>query len=336
MSTIKDVARLAGVSPSTVSRALSNRVFVEEETRQKVLKAVTELDYHPNIIARGLKKGKTYILGFMVPDINSLFYPMIMNAIERYASQKGYSLILMNNDESLEREKQALQSIASRGVDGILCMSVDDEISHLEAFQSEHKIPVVLVNRVAGKNMSSVSIDDEHGGYLMTKYLLDHGHTRIAGMFGDFGKNRFRARYNGCKKAMEEFGVEDYKKYFIYDVNSVEEAYRRTREVLMSDNRPTAFFATMDILAIGIYSGIYDCGLRIPEDISVVGFDNIFMAQYMNPGLTTYNSSIDSMAKSSVDLLLKQIDEPGSSNEHILQKGTLSERRSVNDFACKE
>lgn len=329
MSTIKDVARLAGVSPSTVSRALSNHVFVEEETRQKVLKAVTELDYHPNMIARGLKKGKTYILGFMVPDINSLFYPMIMNAIERYASQKGYSLILMNNDESLEKEKRALQSVASRGVDGILCMSVEDEIGHLEAFQAEQKIPVVLVNRVAGKNMSSVSVDDEHGGYLMTKYLLDHGHTRIAGMFGDFGKNRFRARYNGCKKAMEEFGIEDYKKYFIYDVNSIEEAYRRTCEVLKSDHHPTVFFATMDILAIGIYSGIYDCGLRIPEDISVAGFDNIFMAQYMNPGLTTYNPSIDSMAKSSVDLLLKQIDDPDSGSEHIVQKGTLSERRSV-------
>lgn len=329
MSTIKDVAKLAGVSPSTVSRTLSNRIFVEEETRQKVLKAVEELGYHPNIIARGLKEGKTNILGFMVPDINSLFYPMIMKAVERYASQKGYSLILINNDESLEKEKQALWSFAGRRVDGILCMSVEDEIGHLTSFQEEQKVPVVLVNRSAGSSMSSVSTDNEYGGYLMTKYLLDHGHTRISGMFGDLGKDRFRTRYKGYLSAMEEYGIQDYEKYVIYDVNSVEEAYQRTCEILKGADRPTAFFASMDILAIGIYSGINACGLRIPDDISVVGFDNIFMAQYMIPGLTTYNFSVDSIAEICVDLLLKEIDEPGCGKEHITQKGSLLERGSV-------
>ncbi len=329
MSTLKDVAKLAGVSASTVSRTLSNRIFVEEETRQKVLKAVEELNYHPNIVARGLKEGKTFMIGFMVPDINSLFYPMIMKSIERYAFQKGYSLILMNNEENIEKEKQALQSFGGRGIDGILCMSVEDDVSHLEKFQTERKIPIVLVNRIEGKSMSGVSIDHEHGGYLMTKYLLEHGHTKIAGMFGDFGKQRFRLRYAGCKRAMEEYGIENYKRYFIYDVNSIEEAYLRTVEILKGEDRPTAFFASMDILAIGIYSGISACGLKIPDDISVVGFDNIFMTQYMTPPLTTYNPSMEALAMNSVELLMKQIDHPDCEREQITLKGTLTERKSV-------
>lgn len=328
MTTIKDVAKLAGVSPSTVSRTLSNRVFVEEDTRRKVLKAVKELNYHPSSLARGLRQGRTYMLAFLVPDINSLFYPMMMKSIERYAAEKGYSLILCNNNEDIEQEKKNMNMMGSRGIDGLLCMSVEDDISHLAAFQKEREIPVVLVNRTVSEPVTSVSFDNEYGGYLMTKYLLDQGHRRIAGMFGDFGRQRFRDRYMGCKRAMEEYGVKDYKKYFIYDVDTIEEAFQRTKEVLAREDRPTAFFATMDILAIGIYSGISHSGLRIPEDISVVGFDNIFMSQYMIPPLTTYNAPVDRMAEESIDCLLAQI-EKSAEVQKVNLKGELMERRSV-------
>ncbi len=328
MTTIKDVAKLAGVSASTVSRTLSNRVFVEEETRKKVLKAVEELNYHPSGLARGLREGKTYMLAFLVPDINSLFYPMVMKSMERYAMEKGYSLILCNNNESIETERKNMEMMGSRGIDGLLCMSVEDDVHHLAEFQKSRGIPVVLVNRVVPDPITSVSFDNEYGGYLMTKYLLDHGHRKIAGMFGDFGRQRFRDRYTGCKRAMEEYGIEDYKKYFIYDVDTIEEAFIRTQEALARDDRPTAFFATMDILAIGIYSGISQSGLRIPEDISVVGFDNIFMSQYMIPPLTTYTAPVDCMAQQSIDCLLSQMENPEDIQKLNL-KGDLIERRSV-------
>lgn len=328
MTTIKDVAKLAGVSASTVSRTLSNRVFVEEETRQKVLKAVKELNYHPSGLAKGLREGKTYMLAFLVPDINSLFYPMMMKSMERYAAEKGYSLILCNNNEDIENEKKNMNMMGGRGVDGLLCMSVEDDIHHFAEFQKEREIPVVLVNRIVSEPVTSVSFDNEYGGYLMTKYLLDQGHTKIAGMFGDFGRQRFRDRYMGCKRAMEEYGIRDYKKYFIYDVDTIEEAFQRTKEVLAREDRPTAFFATMDILAIGIYSGISHSGLRIPEDISVAGFDNIFMAQYMIPPLTTYSAPVDQMARESIDCLLAQIENPGDIRKVNL-KGELIERKSV-------
>lgn len=331
MSTIKEVAKLAGVSPSTVSRALSNRVFVEEETRQKVLKAVEELNYKPSLMAKALREGRTYTIALLVPDINSLYYPMIMKSVEKYATQSGYSIILCNNNESIECEKRNLEMLGSRGIDGILCMSVEDDIRHLLRFQKEKKVPIVLINRDFTEDISCVSMDNEYGGYLMVKHLLDMGHRKIAGMFGDFSRQRFRERYDGCKRAMEEYGVENYKKYFIYDVNTIEEAYRCTQEVMSKEDKPTAFFASLDILAIGIYSGIVETGLTIPGDVSVAGFDNIFMTAYMTPPLTTYNTPVDRLAEESVQSLIRQI-EYGPAASRVVLRGELIERKSVRAF----
>lgn len=127
-----------------------------------------------------------------------------MKNIEKEAAEKGYSLILCNTNNSVEKEKQAVEMLSSRGVAGIICMSVEDDIRNLLTFKKETNIPVVLINRCSEGNLGTVSIDDEHGGYLMTKLLLEKGHRKIAGMFGSFEKRRFRERYNGCKRAMEE------------------------------------------------------------------------------------------------------------------------------------
>ncbi len=328
MSTIKDVAKLAGVSVSTVSRALSGRTFVEEETKQKVLEAVQELNYKPNIIAKGLREGKFCTIALIVPDINSLFYPALMKNIEKEAAEKGYSLILCNTNNSVEKEKQAVEMLSSRGVAGIICMSVEDDIRNLLTFQKETNIPVVLINRCSEGNLGTVSIDDEHGGYLMTKLLLEKGHRKIAGMFGSFEKRRFRERYNGCKRAMEEFGITDYKRYFVYDVDTIDEACQRTIEILKRKERPTAFFATIDMMTIGIYSGISQCNLQIPNDISVVGFDDIFVTKHMIPPLTTYHAPIEELAGKAVEMLVNQIENNGIANEIIVQ-GKVKERQSV-------
>ena len=328
MSTIKDVAKLAGVSVSTVSRALSGRTFVEEETKQKVLKAVKELNYKPNVIAKGLREGRFCIIALLVPDINSLFYPALMKSVEKAVHQKGYSLILCNTNNSVEMEKQAIEMLGSRGVAGIICMSVEDDIRKLHEFQERENIPVVLINRNSEGRLGTVSIDDEHGGYLMTKALLEKGHRKIAGMFGSFEKRRFRERYNGCKRAMEEYGVSDYKRYFIYDVDTIDEAYQRSVEILQGEDRPTAFFATIDMMTIGIYSAISQCGLKIPEEVSVVGFDDIFVTKHMIPPLTTYHAPIEELAQKAVDMLIRLMENRNSAEEIVI-KGSVKERQSV-------
>lgn len=333
MATIKDVAKLAGVSISTVSRTLSNKIFVEEETRQKVLRAVKELDYRPNMMAKGLKEGKTQTLALLVPDINSLFYPMLMKSIEKYATEKNYSLILYNNNEDISREKRNLETLKNRYVDGVICMSVSDEVSHIINTVKEDKLPAVFVNRYFNEDVSCITIDNHYGGYIAVKHLLENGHRKISCMFGDLSNQRFRERFEGCKQAMEEYGVDDYEKYFSFDVESIEEAYSKTINILNNGERPTAFFASIDSFAIGIYSGINHKGLRIPEDISVVGYDNLFITQYMNPPLTTYDTRIDELAKQSVDCLVRQIENGDKSTiEKNIFKGSLIIRDSVKNI----
>lgn len=328
MSTIKDVAKLAGVSTSTVSRTLSNRVFVEEETRQKVLKAVKELNYRPSIMAKALREGRSYTLALSVPDINSLFYPMLMKSVEKYAAEHGYFLLLCNNNEDVEQEKRNVEMLSMRGVDGILCMSVKDDVSHLVQLSEERKLPVVLVNRDLTEHLSCITINHRQGGYLMMKYLLDMGHRQIAALFSDFENQRCRERFFGCKQAMEEYGISNYKKFFVYDVMSIEEAHNCTLELLNRPERPTAFFASMDVLALGIYQGIAELGLTIPRDISVVGFDNIFVTEHMIPPVTTFSASIDELAKQSVECLIDQIENGGAPRRMVIG-GSLVQRASV-------
>jgi DNA-binding LacI/PurR family transcriptional regulator len=330
MATIKDVAKLAGVSISTVSRTLSNKIFVEEETRKKVLQAVRELEYKPNIMAQSLKEGKTKTLALLVPDINSLFYPMLMKSIEKYATEKSYSLILANSNEDVIQEKHNLDMLQTRYVDGIICLSVTDEISHILKVYRKGNIPVVFVNRNFNEDVNCVLTDNRYGGYVTTKYLLEHGHRKISCMFGDFNNQRFRQRYEGCICAMEEFGVKDYEKYFIFGVNSIEDAYSKTVEILKREDKPTAFFASIDILAVGIYSGINQSNMSIPDDISVVGYDNIFITPYMVPPLTTYDTLVDDLGKESVNCLVRQIENKGTGkSERIILKGSLVTRDSV-------
>lgn len=328
MSTIKDVARLAGVSASTVSRTLTNRVYVDEATRQKVLHAAKELHYRPNLAAKGLREGKSGTLALLVPDINSFFYPQIMKAVEKEAAVKGYTLFLVNTDEDPEREKKAVRTMISRGVDGILCLSVEDDTSHLEETSREEGVPVVLLNRFGTKALSSVSVDDEDGGYLMVKYLLKKGHRKIAALFGRAQMQRFRSRRRGAETAMREYGVTGYEERFLDNISTIEEAYRATAALMKEKDRPTAVFASMDILAIGAYRAIREAGLSIPEDVSVTGFDNIAMTEFMTPPLTTYEEPFTELAKNCVAELARQI-EGGRDTRKSVFRGRVLERESV-------
>lgn len=336
MSTIKEVAKLAGVSISTVSRTISGSAFVEEETRQKVMRAIEVLNYKPNQMARGLRAGKTDTFALMIPDINSLYYPMIMRSIEKQVAEKGYVLILCNNNEDIDAEKKNLEMLKQRQVDGIFCMSVSDDVRHLVETNREGKIPIVLINREF-EGITCVSYDNEDGAYRMTKYLLERGHRKIAGMFGDFRIQRYRTRYDGCRRAMEEYGVKDYKKYFIYDVTTTDEAYLRTMDTLERPDRPTAFFASLDIMAIGIYSAAYKSGLCIPRDISVVSYDNIYISSYLAPPLTTYNASTEWIARESVQCMFDLLDSRRGENfRHVVIAGDIKERESVADISGEE
>lgn len=329
MPTIKDVAKLAGVSVSTVSRALSNKVFVEDETKAKVLCAVKELNYRPNFLAKGLKDGCTNTFGLLLPDLENLFYPKIMKSIEKYAAEQGYNIIICNTNESKAQEIKDLEMLKNRYVDGIIVITVSDDIEHILRLQQDN-IPFVFVNRYFAKDVNCITSDNRYGAYSMIKYLIENGHEKISCVLRSFSLQIYKERYEGCVTAFRECGIKDYEQYFMYDVNSITDAYNRTKEILNKSERPTAFFASTDMLSIGIYSGITDCGLKIPDDISVVGYDNIHISKHTMPPLTTFEAPVDEIGKATIQNLLKQIElKKQTKAQKKILKGSIIIRNSV-------
>lgn len=327
-ATIKDVAALAGVSISTVSRTLSGKMFVEPATRERVMSAVKELNYEPNMIARGLKERKTNTIAVVIPEMNSLYYSVLTGSIEKYAAAKGYSVILGNSHGSLENEKKTLDVLCKRCVDGVICMCINDTTDHIQAIRESYGTPMLFINRELHKEISSVSIDGHYGGYLMTSYLLKNGHKRIAGVFESLEKQRYRERFHGYKKALEEEGLEVREEYVLEGVEDIESAYRSAKELFSMEEYPTAVFVSGEMMVLGIYRAVFENGLKIPDDVSVVGFDNVITAEYMIPPLTTYDSMIDELARIGVENLIGQIEKK-KKVKRVKIKGAVIERASV-------
>lgn len=330
--TIKDVAKLAGVSASTVSRALSNKVFVEDDTKTKVLHAVKELNYKPNFLAKGLKDGRTNTFGLLLPDLENLFYPKIMKSIEKYALENGYHIILCNTNESKLQEIQYLEMLKDRYVDGIIVIPASDEIDHILRLR-EDNVPFVFVNRYFPGDVNCITNDNRYGAYLMIKYLIENGHKKISCVLRSFSPQIYKERYEGCMDAFKECGIKDYEQYTMYDLNSIGDVYKRTKEILNRTDRPTAFFSSTDMLSIGIYSGIHDSNLKIPHDVSVVGYDNIHIAQHMIPPLTTLAAPVDEIGKVTIQNLLKQIKQKKQMKaQKKVLKGSVIIRNSVRNL----
>lgn len=332
MVTIREVAKLAGVSISTVSRALSGKVFVGPETKDRVMQVVKELNYQPNYMATGLKSGKSNTIGLIIPDISNLYYPKIIKSIENNAAQKGYSLLLCDSGERVEKEMEALETLKKRSVDGVIAIAATDETTHFMALQEE-KIPVVMANRLFDQEISCITNDNRWGGYIMVRYLLEQGHKNIVCMVRNLTGQIYRERYQGCVEAFREYGITDLDSRFIIGAETIGDANRLARERLSGPNRPTAIFAVTDMMAIGIYGAAGECGLRIPQDVSVAGFDNIYISQYMFPPLTTFEQPVDQIGSRAVKSLLRQIDVKGKAAKVKVKKeiikGEIVERDSI-------
>lgn len=333
MATIKDVAKYAGVSISTVSRTLSGCVPVEEETREAVMKAVKELEYKPNAIARGLKKGRSKTLALILPSIMNPFYPKVFNYVDKFASEKGYVTLLLISNGNPQRERQHFELAKSRYVDGVILISSTDNTEHLESLRNEG-LPLVLVNRMFDIEISSITNDNRKGAYDTVSYLIAQGHRKICCMGRDLSMQHYRQRYEGCIDAFRDHRIDGYERFMAEDVKTAEIAFRITRELLDGPDAPTAFFVFSDIIAEGVYSGVSYSGKHIPEDISVAGFDNINNSQYMIPPLTTYDHPIERIAERAVDILIKHIDAVHGCCEafdpiHEIVEGSLVIRSSV-------
>jgi len=283
---IKEVAKAAGVSTSTVSRVLTGKIPVSEEAKARVMDAVEKLNYQPNAFAQGLKGGRLHTIGLVVPNVRSLVFPAAIRGIEDTAGQYGYTVVLCNTDESVDKERLYIENLRRRLIDGFIFSTARPGHEYLLDLQEEG-VPAVFLIRQLGKSVNTVVLDNEGGAYEATRYMLSRGLKNIALINGSLDLPLYRHRYEGYLRALSEAKITESADLVVHGIGGWDDGYQVMKELLESGHRPDAVFATSDPKAMGIIRAIRDMGLRVPQDISVMGFDNLDFSAQIDPPLTT-------------------------------------------------
>jgi len=308
VATIKDVARLADVSTATVSHVINDTRYVSDELRARVLDAMEVLNYRPNVLAQGLRRGETHTIGLVVPDNANPFFAEVARVVEDVGFDRGYSVILCNTGDDLERERAYIDVLIAKQVDGIIFIAAGDHHKHL-AELTDANVPLVLADRdVAQSGVDVVLVDNELGGHRATEHLLDLGHRRIGCIAGPSEATPSADRVKGYARALREAGVPVQQSLIEPGDFRYEGGEEAAARLLSLDSLPSAVFACNDLMAIGALRAIRRAGLRVPEDISVVGFDDIVLASAVSPALTTVAQPVEQLAKISTELLLSRIE----------------------------
>jgi len=327
-ATIKDVAELAGVHPSTVSRVINDDPRISEKTKEKVLLIIKKLGYTPNAIARGLKTKRTYTLGMLIPDITNPFFAEIARGVEDAANKNNYNVILCNTDDKLKKERTYLQILRGKRVDGLILGTAhvkDKSILELE----RKKFPYLLVSRnIEGLDKNCIIVDDVEGGMMATEYLIKLGYHRIAHITGPLKTRSALNRLEGYKLALKKYEIE-YREELVEEGDfRIKGGYQAMKKFFKLLEPPKAIFAANDLLALGAMQAIQKKNFHIPGDFSVVGFNDIKLASFVYPPLTTIRQPMLEMGALAVKMLLKIIEEGEFNQRKILLKSKLIIRES--------
>ncbi len=307
--TMKDVAKHAGVSISTVSHVINKTRYVEPETREKVYQAIKTLGYRPNILASSLRKRVTNTIGLIISNITNLFYPEVVRGVEDLLAKYNYNLILCNSDEDVEKEKNYIEVLFSRRVDGlIITPSKSSETrENLDLFR-EKNIPIVLVDRkIEGLEEDVVLADNIEGTYEAISYLVSLGHKRIGIITGPLDTTTGCERLEGYLKALEDKGIKKDDN-LIYEGDFKEEGgYKGVEALLNINNPPTAIFTSNNLMALGALKKITELGLKIPQDLSLISFDDMDWFPYFSPPLTAVYQPAYELGETAVKLLFERL-----------------------------
>ena len=331
MVTIKEVAELAQVSQATVSRALNNHPTVKEGNRKKVFDAIEMLGYKPNAFAQALASSRSHSIGMLVGSLDGPFYGPLMHHAENIVRQHNLHLIVTSGQESHSKEQDSIDFLRSKQVDGLIIYSDtlhDDELIALVEKQNA----TILINRYIPEVAAHcIYIDNELGGYLATRHLLEHGHTNVACITGQLSKVDSRDRLQGYRNALTEFGIP-------YNPNIVMEGrfdhqgnHKIAARLLDLDSTITAIFCENDNIALAVYDVAVERGLVIGQDLSIVGFDNALFSQHMRPSLTTVNFPVIEMGQEAAKGVLALVNKQHHSLKHKLIP-ELVIRNSVKDL----
>ncbi|HEY4601366.1 MAG TPA: LacI family DNA-binding transcriptional regulator [Cerasibacillus sp.] len=328
--TIYDVAKAADVSIATVSKVINKKGRISDLTRERVLKVMEELDYRPSVLASALMGKNTNTLGLLIPDIINPFFAELSRHIEDRANELEYNVIICNTDYQQEKEKNYIQLLKQKSVDGFILASGFEDPTEVERL-IEEEIPVVIVAREFPLfSVNGVALNDYIGGQMAAKHLVDRGHQNIGIIARDLWSNRERVR--GFCDYLQSQGLEKHPEFeFIRDDNltHIITGKKAAEHYLTKNSRPSAIFACNDLLAAGAIQATRLHGLRIPEDIAIVGFDDTTLTRMIDPPLTTVAQPIEQMGNEIVDLMLGVIDGSVKGEKHITLMPSMKVRETT-------
>lgn len=331
MATMKDIARLANVSTSTVSHVINNTRFVSENIANRVNQAALELNYTPSALARSLKLNRTNTIGMLMTSSTNPFFGEVVKGVERSCYQQGYNLILCNTESDHERMKSSIEILLQKRVDGIIFMCptlIGEHINHI--FERYPDIPVVGMDW-GPMTFPCYKIQDNslQGGYLATKYLIDCGHQNIGCITGPLKQSQAQMRYDGYKKAIIDAGLTLNPQSIIEADFECEGGYKAFNTIYRNGSLPDALFICNDMMALGAINAATEKNIHVPNDISIIGYDDIDIAPFISPPLTTIHQPKYRLGKQAVDTLLKAINHQLDEQLVIQLEPTLVTRKSV-------
>ncbi len=333
--TIKDIAKVAGVSHTTVSRALRGNPAISQETVSRVQQIANELGYVPNKAARGLKTRRSGILGVIVRRIVDPFFGEVLDGIEEVLSERDYSLFLAASQRNPEREETIVRLMSERRVDGVIICSTQVGEGHRQQLEQFGVLTVLINNQAADDITHSVYHNDAEGSSELTRYLIELGHTKIAYLGNARAGRTTEDRKQGYMNEMRRHGLPVPLEYVIEGPNGLADGGKiGTLEFLEQNTPPTGIICYNDVMAIGAMRTLNEAGFRVPDDISVTGFDNIDLAAYVSPPLTTFDQPKYELGRQAALMMLRLIDKRGDgtttlSSDVIMLQGKMILRHST-------
>ncbi|PSN07371.1 ribose operon transcriptional repressor RbsR [Siccibacter turicensis] len=330
MATMKDVARLAGVSTSTVSHVINNDRFVSDAIREKVEAAVNSLNYAPSAVARSLKLNQTRTIGMLLTASSNPFYSELVRGVERSCFERGYSLVLCNTEGDEQRMNRNLEMLLQKRVDGLLLLCTETHQPSAELIRRYPNIPTVMMDWAPLDGQCDLIQDNSLlGGDIATQHLIDKGYTRIACITGPLDKTPARLRLEGFRTAMKRAGLPVPAEYEITADFEFAGGFRAMESVLTLKERPQAVFIGNDAMAVGAYQALWHAGVAIPNDMAIVGYDDIELARYMTPPLTTIHQPKDELGELAIDVLIHRMSQPELAQQLLQLTPELMDRGSA-------
>lgn len=329
MVTIEDVARLAGVSNSTVSRVLNNKEYVKEDTREKVYEAVSQLGYKPSRIARSLRANASRIIGLIISDIQNPFFTSLVRAVEDIAYEHNYSLLLCNTDEDPEKEELYVELMMAERVSGVIITPTREYDCPVKKLLEMNVATVCVDRQVLDCETDSVVSDNVESSFKLIAHLINRGHRRIGALFGPSEITTFRERLQGYKKAHLEKNLPIDDRLIKQGIPKEMEGYELAAQLLDMEDRPTALIAGNNLMALGAIHAIKDAQLFIPKDISLVSFDDREWAQLITPTITVASQPTYEMGRQAAELVMRRLEKDDSPIKHVVLESEIIYRESV-------